>query len=59
VPFIPRFEIEGFLTDLPVSRRARIQKRWIILQIQPQLETNEPTREVLIDFLALLQDYGE
>ena len=41
------------------ARRARIQNRWIILQIRYQLEPNEQTRRALIDFLAFLQEYGE
>ncbi|MFP4337416.1 MAG: hypothetical protein ACLFQP_05760, partial [Halothece sp.] len=41
------------------TRRARIQNRWIILQIRHQLQANEQTRRGLIDFLAFLQEYGE
>ena len=41
------------------ARRARIQNRWIILQIRNQLEASESNRRALSDFLAFLQEYGE
>jgi len=41
------------------ARRARIQNRWVILQIRYQLEASEPNRRALSDFLAFLQEYGE
>jgi hypothetical protein len=39
--------------------RARIQNRWIILQVQYQLDPREQTRAALADFVAFLQEYGE
>ncbi|MDH6060731.1 hypothetical protein NWP17_09800, partial [Chrysosporum bergii ANA360D] len=39
--------------------RARIQNRWIILQIQHQLQPTRETRAALMDFSAFLQEYGE
>ena len=41
------------------ARRARIQNRWIILQVQHQLAAREDTRAALADFIAFLQEYGE
>jgi len=41
------------------ARRARIQNRWVILQIRHQLEANESTRRSLSNFLAFVQEYGE
>jgi regulator of protease activity HflC (stomatin/prohibitin superfamily) len=41
------------------ARRARIQNRWIILQVQHQLADREDTRAALADFVAFLQEYGE
>ncbi|MBU6228612.1 MAG: hypothetical protein KGQ93_02820 [Cyanobacteria bacterium REEB459] len=41
------------------ARRARIQNRWIILQIQHQLAPREETRAALGDFVVFLQEYGE
>ena len=41
------------------ARRARIQNRWIILQVQHQLAPTEDTRAALADFVAFLQEYGE
>ncbi len=41
------------------ARRARIQNRWIILQVQHQLIPREDTRAALADFVAFLQEYGE
>ena len=39
--------------------RARIQNRWIILQIQHQLQPTGQTRAALRDFMAFLREYGE
>jgi len=41
------------------ARRARIQNRWIILQVQHQIAPEEATRTSLGDFVAFLQEYGE
>jgi hypothetical protein len=41
------------------TRHTRIQNRWIILQIQHQLESSPDTRAVLRDFLVFLSEYGE
>jgi hypothetical protein len=41
------------------ARRARIQNRWIILQVQHQLAPTQDTRAALADFIAFLQEYGE
>ena len=41
------------------ARRARIQNRWIILQVQYQVAPGEATRTALGDFVAFLQEYGE
>ena len=41
------------------ARRARIQNRWIILQIQYQLDPRQGTRAALADFVVFLQEYGE
>ncbi len=41
------------------ARRARIQNRWIVLQVQHQLTPREDTRAALADFVAFLQEYGE
>ncbi|AFZ43993.1 hypothetical protein PCC7418_1825 [Halothece sp. PCC 7418] len=41
------------------ASRARIQNRWIILQIRYQLEASESNRRALSDFLAFLKEYGE
>ncbi len=41
------------------ARRARIQNRWIVLQVQHQLAPREDTRAALADFVAFLQEYGE
>ena len=41
------------------ARRARIQNRGTILQIRYQLEPNQANGQVLRDFLAFLQEYGE
>jgi len=39
--------------------RARIQNRWIILQIQYQVAPGEDARATLGNFVAFLQEYGE
>ncbi len=39
--------------------RARIQNRWIILQVQYQVAPGEDTRAALGNFVAFLQEYGE
>ncbi|MFM7220554.1 MAG: hypothetical protein ACKO21_10155 [Nodosilinea sp.] len=41
------------------ARRARIQNRWIILQVQYQVAPGEDTRAALGNFVAFLQEYGE
>ncbi|UXE63223.1 MAG: hypothetical protein KA717_11505 [Woronichinia naegeliana WA131] len=41
------------------TRHTRIQNRWIILQIQHQLESSPNTRAALRDFLVFLSEYGE
>ena len=41
------------------TRYTRIQNRWIILQIQHQLEGSSDTRAALRDFLVFLSEYGE
>ena len=41
------------------TRHTRIQNRWIILQIQHQLESSPDTRAALSDFLVFLSEYGE
>jgi hypothetical protein len=41
------------------ARRARIQNRWIVLQIRHQLAPSEQTRAALTDFASFLQEYGE
>ena len=38
------------------ARRARIQNRWIILQIRHQLAPSEQTRAALTDFASFLQE---
>jgi len=39
--------------------RARIQNRWIILQVQYQVAPGEDARAALENFVAFLQEYGE
>ena len=41
------------------SIRARIQTRWIILQIQHQFRGTDETTAVVTDFLSFLTEYGE
>jgi hypothetical protein len=38
------------------ARRARIQNRWIVLQIRHQLAPSEQTRAALTDFSSFLQE---
>jgi hypothetical protein len=40
------------------ARRARVQNRWIVLQIRHQLDPSERTRAALNDFLAFLEEYN-
>ena len=40
------------------TRHTRIQNRWIVLQIQHQLESSSDTRAALRDFLVFLSEYG-
>jgi hypothetical protein len=39
------------------ARRARIQNRWIVLQIRHQLDPSEQTRAALNDFRVFLEKY--
>ncbi|MBJ7898800.1 MAG: hypothetical protein GC158_02515 [Cyanobacteria bacterium RI_101] len=41
------------------TRRARIQNRWIVLEIQHRLRNSPETGEALRDFAAFLAEYGE
>ena len=41
------------------ARRARIQNRWIVLQIRHQLAPSEQTRAALTDFASFLQEYSK
>ncbi len=41
------------------ARRARIQNRWIVLQVQYQLAPREESGVALADFVVFLQEYGE
>ena len=41
------------------ARRARIQNRWIVLEIQHRFENSSETRSALRDFCAFLTEYGE
>ncbi|WP_217641122.1 hypothetical protein [Cylindrospermopsis raciborskii] len=41
------------------THQARIQNRWVVLQIQHQLNPTEQTQSALGDFAAFLQEYGE
>ncbi|MBJ7898795.1 MAG: hypothetical protein GC158_02490 [Cyanobacteria bacterium RI_101] len=41
------------------ARRARIQNRWIVLEIQHRFESSPETGEALRDFAAFLAEYGE
>jgi hypothetical protein len=41
------------------TRRARVQNRWIVLQIRHQLAPSDQTRSAMTDFLQFLQEYGE
>ncbi len=40
------------------TRRARIQNRWIVLQIRHQLDSSEQTRAAMRDFQLFLEEYG-
>ena len=54
-----RAAAEGAEERERAARRARIQNRWIILQVQYQVAPREATRTALGDFVAFLQEYGE
>ena len=54
-----RAAAEGAEERERAARRARIQNRWIILQVQYQVAPGEATRTALGDFVAFLQEYGE
>ena len=41
------------------AARARIQNRWIILEIRHQLTPSPETRAALTDLVSFLQEYGE
>jgi hypothetical protein len=41
------------------AHQARVQNRWVVLQIQHQLNPTEQTQSALGDFAAFLQEYGE
>jgi len=41
------------------ARRARVQNRWILLQIRYLLDPSAQTQTAMIDLLQFLQDYGE
>lgn len=41
------------------TSRARIQNRWIVLQIRHLLDPNPETQAAIADFLQFLQEYGE
>jgi hypothetical protein len=41
------------------ASRARIQNRWIVLQIRHLLDPGEETQAAIADFLQFLQEYGE
>jgi len=41
------------------ARRARVQNRWIVLEIQHRLRNSPETGEALRDFAAFLAEYGE
>ena len=54
-----RIENENLAARERETRYTRIQNRWIILQIQHQLEGSPDTRAALRDFLVFLSEYGE
>jgi hypothetical protein len=54
-----RIENENLAARERETRYTRIQNRWIILQIQHQLEGSSDTRAALRDFLVFLSGYGE
>ncbi|MFN5514112.1 MAG: hypothetical protein ACK5CA_05005 [Cyanobacteriota bacterium] len=41
------------------ARRARVQNRWIVLEIQHRFRNSPETGEALRDFAAFLAEYGE
>ena len=41
------------------ARRARVQNRWIVLEIRHRLSNSPETGEALRDFAAFLTEYGE
>ena len=41
------------------ASRARIQNRWIVLEIQHRFENSPATRSALRNFSVFLQEYGE
>ena len=41
------------------AARARIQNRWIILEIRHKLTASPETRAALTDLVSFLQEYGE
>jgi len=54
-----RIENENLAARERETRYTRIQNRWIILQIQHQLESSPDTRAALRDFLVFLSEYGD
>ena len=54
-----RIENENLAARERETCYTRIQNRWIILQIQHQLEGSPDTRAALRDFLVFLSEYGE
>ena len=54
-----RIENENLAARERETRYTRIQNRWIVLQIQYQLESSPDTRAALRDFLVFLSEYGE
>ncbi|MFN5514114.1 MAG: hypothetical protein ACK5CA_05015 [Cyanobacteriota bacterium] len=54
-----RAEAENFAERERAARRARIQNRWIILEIQHRFENSSETRSALRDFCIFLDEYGE
>ena len=54
-----RAAAEGAEERERAARRARIQNRWIVLQVRYQVAPGEDTGAALGDFVAFLQEYGE
>jgi hypothetical protein len=54
-----RSEAERAEEQERATRRARIQNRWIVLQIRHQLDPGEQNRAAMRDFQQFLQEYGE